>query len=1198
MVGRVLRLAFFLLLAGTGIHGTRLHAAIPVSAEFVARAGDPRGGDAGFNTFQRLPDGRGITFGGFSHDRIGNNAVVAYHPVADRWEYLQPHIPWIDTYDVSGRTFLGNRDDHLTMIVDGQYWATDGQRGVPLIGNYRGVFDVATRTWTIDDDPKLFSPTGTSFGDWMLSAADWHAVLDVGYIFGGVVNGNPTDGLLIVERNPAGSASKFRFTEYRRGEDDDPAFSGAERLYYLNNQHWQRGRFVHVYGGRQQIRHAYPDTRVDSRNLWQLELTHPPKLTSLSTNTLPDGQRVDGNRLYAYHDPSRDIAVVSNGKLVNVYDYATGLWHYVPVLTPPDADRESPSPQGAGRAGFYSPEAGQYVILGGHGRVYGLKLNFSGATVPSAPLSVTASAGNASATVSFSAPASAGGSPVTGYTVSSTPAGGVDAQAGSASMTRTITGLANGTIYRFTVTATNAVGTGPPSAPSNAITPTAPATAPAAPRNVAATAGNGSATVSFLPPSSDGGSAITQYVVTSNPAGGVDQQAGTAATTRMVTGLANGMSYTFTVTATNGVGTGPASAPSNAVVPAAPVVVPGTARNVAAIAGNASAKITFDAPAANGGSPITRYAVLANPPGGVDQQAGTAATTRTLTGLANGITYTFTVTATNAVGTGPASAPSNAVVPAAPVVVPGTARNVAAIAGNASAKITFDAPAADGGSPITRYAVLANPPGGVDQQAGTAATTRTLTGLANGVTYTFAVTATNAVGTGPASTPSNAVTPAAPAVLPGAPLNVVAHADDGSATITFSPPSSDGGSPILEYTLQSSPPGAVDGQVGTTATLRTVTGLVNGVTYVFSVTAHNAMGAGTTATSNPVTPASIASVRTVIRDFDGTLTSDIVWRNDLAGRYAIWLMNGVSVRATIDLVTGANRVLTHTTDVDGDGREDLILRDLSNGATIMQRIGSRVLADPEPVLLEPDWQVTHVGDFDGDRKGDLVWRNDTTGTTSLWLMDGPALRSGVELLGLPNWKVTTVADFNGDGKSDLLWFNEVTGETAIWIMDGASYVRGSIVLADARWRPVLSGDLNGDGRADLVWRNAATGEVALWLLDGTEMIAGSVVMGGGDWEPLQAIDFSGDGRADILWRNRSTGAGGLWLMDGLTVIAGGPLTIPARAESTVGDYDANGRADVLWHVPGSDTAELWLMNGLVVTASSTLGFGSAWSVVP
>jgi hypothetical protein len=91
--------------------------------------------------------------------------------------------------------------------------------------------------------------------------------------------------------------------------------------------------------------------------------------------------------------------------------------------------------------------------------------------------------------------------------------------------------------------------------------------------------------------------------------------------------------------------------------------------------------------------------------------------------------------------------------------VPGPPSYVRATPGNAQATVSFNGPWVDGGSIVTSYTVTSQPPGGVDAQAGTDSTTRTITGLTNGTSYTFTVRATNAVGTGPASDPSNSVTP-------------------------------------------------------------------------------------------------------------------------------------------------------------------------------------------------------------------------------------------------------------------------------------------------------------------------------------------------------------------------------------------------------------------------------------------------------
>ena len=120
------------------------------------------------------------------------------------------------------------------------------------------------------------------------------------------------------------------------------------------------------------------------------------------------------------------------------------------------------------------------------------------------------------------------------------------------------------TRYYYRVCATNGAGNSAWSNVVNILTPATPPTAPGAPTIGAAVAGNTRAYVSFTPPALNGGSAILSYTVTSSPGGFI----GTGNTSPItVTGLTNGTPYTFTVTATNAVGTGPASGVSNSVTP-------------------------------------------------------------------------------------------------------------------------------------------------------------------------------------------------------------------------------------------------------------------------------------------------------------------------------------------------------------------------------------------------------------------------------------------------------------------------------------------------------------------------------------------------------------------------------------------------------------------------------------------------------
>jgi hypothetical protein len=169
-----------------------------------------------------------------------------------------------------------------------------------------------------------------------------------------------------------------------------------------------------------------------------------------------------------------------------------------------------------------------------------------------------------------------------------------------------------------------------------------------------ATRGNTQVSVSFSAPSNDGGSAITNYTVTSSPGG---FNASSASSPIIVTGLANGTAYTFTVKAININGIGMASLPSNSITPA---TTPGVPTNISAISGNRQASVMFLVPAFNGGSEITNYTVTSSPGGfvGISDSSPIA-----VTGLTNGTAYVFTVTATNDVGSGASSVNSGSVLP-------------------------------------------------------------------------------------------------------------------------------------------------------------------------------------------------------------------------------------------------------------------------------------------------------------------------------------------------------------------------------------------------------------------------------------------------------------------------------------------------------------------------------------------------------
>lgn len=312
----------------------------------------------------------------------------------------------------------------------------------------------------------------------------------------------------------------------------------------------------------------------------------------------------------------------------------------------------------------------------------------------------------------------------------------------STPQTFTITPTDSGTV---TLTLTNAVGfnnSAPLSYTANAVVPVAPTVGTATPLNA-------SATVAFTD-NSNGGSAITTHRAISTPGSFTGNSATSPIT---VTGLTNGVAYTFTVRATNGVGNSAESSASNSVTP----FVPATS-------------FTFTGPASgNVRSASTNFTVTPNStyngtititPSGIGSTglsptvltwaSSSSAQTFTITPLNSGA---ITLTSTNSQGiTNPSNLTytANAIVPLAPTIG-------LAMPSISSASVAFTAPSNDGGDPITSYTVTSTP-GGLTATAVVPGTVNIL-GLTNGTSYTFAVTATNSVGTSASSSASNAVIP-------------------------------------------------------------------------------------------------------------------------------------------------------------------------------------------------------------------------------------------------------------------------------------------------------------------------------------------------------------------------------------------------------------------------------------------------------
>ena len=455
----------------------------------------------------------------------------------------------------------------------------------------------------------------------------------------------------------------------------------------------------------------------------------------------------------------------------------------------------------------------------------------SSSAPPTAPTGVVASPGNAQLVINWNTVTGA-----TSYNIYWSTTSGVTTVNGTkiANVTSpyTQTGLTNGTVYYYIVTAVNSYGESSASTQVSA-TPSATGIPPVAPTGVITTPGNGQVTISWNTVIG----AASYKIYDSTTSGGPYTYVNSATSNNYtVSGLSNGTIYYFVITAVNSYGESVYSTEVFAAPSSGGTGVPAAPTGVMVQYMSGLLFVSWN-PVTNASS----YNIYFSTTSGTEKTGGKVITGTTgtvyfgLQALTAGVTYYFVVTAVNSYGE---SAPSSEVSIVAGMPI---SPNSVTAASDCSGNVTIAW--YDWDSSITSYNVYYSTTAGTEQTSGqkisgVTNTTTTITGLTKGTTYYFVVTAVNSVGE---SAPSPEVSVIAGSPPP--PTGVTATSGNAQVTINWSSVSCATSYNIYWATISGvSPQNGI--QIASVTSPYLQTGLTNGVAYYYVVTAVNSYGEG------------------------------------------------------------------------------------------------------------------------------------------------------------------------------------------------------------------------------------------------------------------------------------------------------------------------------------------------------------------
>lgn len=188
-------------------------------------------------------------------------------------------------------------------------------------------------------------------------------------------------------------------------------------------------------------------------------------------------------------------------------------------------------------------------------------------------------------------------------------------------------------------------------------------------------------------------------------------------------------------------------------------------------------------------------------------------------------------------------------------------------------------------------------------------------------------------------------------------------------------------------------------------------------------------------------------------DFNNDGYLDLLWRNTSNGSNRVWFPVPAfvedNVSATSQNIEGLSDTswnIKGTGDLDGDGYADVVWEKSNTGDLKYWRMSGTSKIQELTIdrhSLSTNYTIKAVGDLNGDGKADLIWRNVSTGANEIWLMNSNTRSSVVSLTPSvtdSNWDIKGVVDFDNDGQLDILWRHATLGYNHVWVMNGTSYV--------------------------------------------------------------------------------------------------------------------------------------------------------------